>query len=57
MGVIVERAFLILRHDRSVMLPESSIRKTVSNYVRKTYLESAVINIELEITAVGVVGE
>jgi hypothetical protein len=39
------------------MLPESSIRKTVSNCVRKAYLESAVVDMGPGITAVGAAGE
>jgi hypothetical protein len=56
-GVIIERVFLISRHDRPIMLSELSIRKTVSNCVKKAYLESAVVNIRPEITAVKVAGE
>lgn len=56
-GVITERASLVSRHDRPAMLPESSIRKTVSNCVRKAYLESAVVDMGPGTTAVGAAGE
>src|ERR1051326_8423698 len=41
MGVMVSRACCVSRHDRPAMLPESSIKNTVSKLLRKAYRSSA----------------
>jgi hypothetical protein len=55
-GVMVSRASLVSRYNRSSILPLSSIRKTISNYVRKAYRESTIIFIRPETIKTGSAG-
>ena len=56
-GVIALRAAEVSRQLRPAILPESSIRKTVSNWVRKEYGESADVDILPGTTVLGCAGE